>query len=138
MPARGNLYSVNEAYSETFPKPYQEYIAALRKGELGRKYSSRYIGSLVADFHRTLLKGGVFLYPPTRQHSHGKLRVLYEANPLAFIAEQAGGMAVDGERDILEIQPTDIHQRTPFVVGSKEEVEAFQRCHAGWKASAVN
>ncbi|MBV9084013.1 MAG: class 1 fructose-bisphosphatase [Acidobacteriaceae bacterium] len=134
MPPKGNIYSVNEAYSESFPQPYQEYLRTLRNGECGRRYTSRYIGSLVADFHRTLLKGGVFLYPPTKTHPQGKLRILYEANPLAFIAEQAGGMAVDGERNILEVEPTDIHQRTPFVVGSKEDVETFQRFHAASKA----
>ena len=100
----------------------------MRRGELGgRRYSSRYIGSLVADFHRTLFKGGIFLYPPTATHPGGKLRLLYEANPLAFIAEQAGGVATDGENRILDIQPTGIHQRTPMVIGSKEEVEELQR-----------
>jgi fructose-1,6-bisphosphatase I len=86
----------------------------------------RYIGSLVADFHRMLLKGGIFLYPGTRAHPGGKLRLLYEANPLAFIAEQAGGGAIDGERRILDIQPDDIHQRTPLVIAGKSELEAFQ------------
>jgi fructose-1,6-bisphosphatase I len=86
---------------------------------------------LVADFHRTLLKGGIFLYPPTLSHPEGKLRLLYEANPLAFIAEQAGGMAIDGEQAILSIHPKEIHQRTPFVVGSRLEVEAFLEC-AAW------
>jgi fructose-1,6-bisphosphatase I len=98
----------------------------LRKGGLGRTYSSRYIGSLVADFHRTLLKGGVFLYPPTAKQPGGKLRLLYEANPLAFIAEQAGGLAIAGKGRVLDIQPSGIHQRTPFVVGSRQEVEALQ------------
>ena len=126
MPEKGNIYSVNEAYSESFPEPYQRYLARLRGGALGRAYSSRYIGSLVADFHRTLLKGGIFLYPPTRTHPDGKLRLLYEANPMAFIAEQAGGRATNGQGRILEIQPQDIHQRTPLVLGSQAEVEAFE------------
>lgn len=126
MPENGNIYSVNEAYSESFPEPYQRYLARLRGGALGRAYSSRYIGSLVADFHRTLLKGGIFLYPPTRTHPDGKLRLLYEANPMAFIAEQAGGRATNGQGRILEIQPQDIHQRTPLVLGSQAEVEAFE------------
>ena len=126
MPEKGNIYSVNEAYSEGFPEPYQRYLARLRGGALGRAYSSRYIGSLVADFHRTLLKGGIFLYPPTRTHPDGKLRLLYEANPMAFIAEQAGGRATNGQDRILEIQPQDIHQRTPLVLGSQAEVEAFE------------
>ena len=97
----------------------------LRTGGLGREYSSRYIGSLVADFHRTLLKGGVFLYPPTAKQPKGKLRLLYEANPLAFIAEQAGGIATNGMTRILDIKPEGIHQRTPFFVGSKREMESL-------------
>ncbi len=127
MPDRGDIYSVNEAYIDTFPAQYQRYIAALRKGELGRSYKSRYIGSMVADFHRTLLKGGVFLYPPTQSHPTGKLRLLYEANPMAFIAEQAGGKAIDGVRRTLDIEPDSIHQRTPLVVGGLAEVEAFEQ-----------
>ena len=127
MPAQGNLYSVNEANSDGFPEGYRRYLAKLRAGGAGHPYSSRYIGSLVADFHRTLLKGGVFLYPPTAQHASGKLRLMYEANPIAFLAEQAGGLATDGKRRILEITPTGLHQRTPLVVGSKREVEMLGR-----------
>src|SRR6202789_2275279 len=126
MPAQGNYYSVNEANAATWPDEYREYVGKLRSGALGKQYSSRYIGSLVADFHRTLLKGGVFLYPPTLKQPGGKLRLLYEANPLAFIAEQAGGMATNGTGRILEIRPEGIHQRTPFCVGSKREMEALQ------------
>jgi fructose-1,6-bisphosphatase I len=126
MPDSGSTYSVNEANLDSFPEPYQEFLRKLRRGELGRKYSSRYIGSLVADFHRTLLKGGIFLYPPTASHQGGKLRLLYEANPLAFIAEQAGGIATNGRERILEIEPANIHQRTPFLVGSRSEMEAFR------------
>lgn len=126
MPEQGNLYSVNEANIGSFPESYRRFLTELRDSKDGRRYSSRYIGSLVADFHRTLFKGGVFLYPPTANYPNGKLRLLYEANPLAFIAEQAGGMAVNGEGRILDIEPSDIHQRTPFVVGSKEEVRRFQ------------
>ena len=127
MPEQGKYYSVNEAYCDTFPPRYAAYIQRLRSGVLGRKYASRYIGSMVADFHRTLLKGGVFLYPPTESNREGKLRLLYEANPIAFLAEQAGGMAIDGERRILDIQPTSIHQRTPLVVGSRVELADFER-----------
>ena len=112
MPRQGKYYSVNEANANAFPPAYRDYLAQLRAGELGAEYSSRYVGSLVADFHRTLLKGGVFLYPPTKSHAGGKLRLMYEANPLAFIAEQAGGMATDGHRRILDIQPRAIHQRS--------------------------
>jgi fructose-1,6-bisphosphatase I len=126
MPEKGPYYSVNEANASTWPAGYAEYVAQLRH----EGYSSRYIGSLVADFHRTLLKGGIFLYPPTKKQPGGKLRLLYEANPLAMIAEQAGGMALNGSHDdssrILDVQPTGIHQRTPFMVGSKAEMQAFE------------
>ena len=125
MPQQGSYYSVNEANAAGWPEAYREYVGRLRSGGLGRKYSSRYIGSLVADFHRTLLKGGVFLYPPTLDQPGGKLRLLYEANPLAFIAEEAGGMASNGQGRILDIKPEGIHQRTPFMVGSKCEMQAL-------------
>jgi fructose-1,6-bisphosphatase I len=121
MPETGPYYSVNEANSASFPPGYQRYLQMLREGQGGRVYSSRYVGSLVADFHRTLVKGGIFLYPPTGLYGEGKLRLMYEANPIAFLAEQSGGVATDGRRRILEIQPTSLHQRTPFVVGSRKE-----------------
>src|SRR5262249_9595249 len=117
MPSCGGIYSVNEANTESFPEVYRKFLGKLRVCEKGPTYTSRYIGSLVADFHRTLFKGGIFLYPPTRSHPNGKLRLLYEANPLAFIAEQAGGMATDGRCRILDLRPSGIHQRTPFVIG---------------------
>jgi fructose-1,6-bisphosphatase I len=123
MPPHGTIYSVNEANADTFPESYQHYLALLRSGGAGRTYSSRYVGSLVADFHRTLLKGGIFLYPPTKHYPGGKLRLMYEANPIAFIAEQAGGAASDGKRRILDIPPTSLHQRTPLVVGSRAEMD---------------
>jgi len=125
MPEQGPYYSVNEANAGTWPEPYRVFLEKLRSGDLGREYSSRYIGSLVADFHRTLLKGGIFLYPPTLKQPKGKLRLLYEANPLALIAEQAGGMAIGNAGRILEIMPEGIHQRTPFMVGGKREMEAL-------------
>jgi fructose-1,6-bisphosphatase I len=127
MPVSGAVYSCNEANADSFPPQYQKFLHHLRGGGTGRTYSSRYIGSLVADFHRTLLKGGIFLYPPTQSHSKGKLRLLYEANPIAFLAEQAGGLATDGRQRILDIPPTSLHQRTPLVVGSKEEVKLLER-----------
>ena len=128
MPDQGKYYSVNEAYSDSFAPQYKAYLAKIRSGGLGRAYSSRYIGSMVSDFHRTLLKGGVFLYPPTAESPNGKLRLLYEANPIAFLTEQAGGIATDGQRRVLDIRPESIHQRTPLVVGSRVEMEAFQEC----------
>ncbi|HMH12090.1 MAG TPA: class 1 fructose-bisphosphatase [Edaphobacter sp.] len=125
MPEQGSYYSANEANAAVWPEEYRVYLEMLRSDGLGKEYSSRYIGSLVADFHRTLLKGGVFLYPPTLKQPKGKLRLLYEANPLAFIAEQAGGIATNGAGRILDIRPEGIHQRTPFCVGSKREMEAL-------------
>jgi fructose-1,6-bisphosphatase I len=127
MPEKGPYYSVNEANESTWPAGYAEYVAGLR----AEGYSSRYIGSLVADFHRTLLKGGVFLYPPTKKQPGGKLRLLYEANPLAMIAEQAAGKASWGNGRILEIQPQGIHQRTPLMVGSKWEMERLEAVLGG-------
>jgi fructose-1,6-bisphosphatase I len=131
IPAHGKYYSMNEAYLDRSPAVYQKYIARLRDGKVGGRYSSRYIGSMIADFHRTLLKGGVFLYPPTDDYSQGKLRLLYEANPIAFIAEQAGGRASDGHGRILDIVPNSIHQRTPLVVGGQDEMRAFEEIAAG-------
>lgn len=128
MPEAGTLYSVNEANADSFPVGYRHFLSQLRSGALGRKYSSRYIGSLVADFHRTLLKGGIFLYPPTDTHPQGKLRLLYEANPIAFLAEQAGGRATDGNGRIVELAPKSLHQRTPLVVGGIREMEFLARC----------
>jgi fructose-1,6-bisphosphatase I len=125
MPEQGSYYSANEANAAVWPEEYRVYLEVLRSGGLGKEYSSRYIGSLVADFHRTLLKGGVFLYPPTLKQPKGKLRLLYEANPLAFIAEQAGGIATNGAGRVLDIRPEGIHQRTPFCVGSRREMEAL-------------
>jgi fructose-1,6-bisphosphatase I len=120
MPEAGRIYSVNEAYSPSFPEGIQRYLEwAKEAGD----YSSRYIGSLVADFHRTLIRGGVFIYPGTKKSPAGKLRLLYEANPLAFVAEQAGGAATDGQQRILDKQPTTMHERTPLIIGSKDEVK---------------
>jgi fructose-1,6-bisphosphatase I len=128
IPERGQYYSVNDAHSDSFPEGYRTYLDLLRSGGLGHAYGARYIGSMVADVHRTLLKGGVFLYPPTADHPRGKLRLLYEANPIAFLIEQAGGLATDGRRRILDIQPESVHQRTPLVVGGTAEIEALERC----------
>lgn len=127
MPERGTIYSVNEANADSFPAPYRRFLAHLRSGAMGRTYSSRYIGSLVADFHRTLLKGGIFLYPPTAQYARGKLRLMYEANPIALLAQQAGGLATDGRQPIVDLPPTSLHQRTPLLVGSREEMELLMR-----------
>jgi len=120
MPEAGRIYSVNEAYRASFPEGIQHYLDwAKEAGD----YSSRYIGSLVADFHRTLIRGGVFIYPGTKKSPEGKLRLLYEANPLAFVAEQAGGSATDGQMRILDKQPKTMHERTPLIIGSPDEVK---------------
>jgi fructose-1,6-bisphosphatase I len=126
MPPRSRIYSCNEGNAETFPAGVQRYLTWAKSKEAG-PYSSRYIGSLVGDFHRTLLKGGVFLYPPTAKQPRGKLRLLYECNPIAFLAEQAGGVATDGERRILTKVPTDLHERTSLYVGSREEMDILTR-----------
>lgn len=121
MPESGKIYSVNEANSDAFPRGVQEWLRWAKTKEAG-PYTSRYIGSLVADFHRTLIRGGVFLYPRTAKDKRGKLRLMYEANPIAFLAEQAGGMAVDGAQRILDVQPESLHERVPLFVGSRREV----------------
>lgn len=126
-PLNGKIYSINEGNYEKFPLGIKKYIKYCQEKdtETNRPYSSRYIGSLVADFHRNMLKGGVFMYPSTDSHPKGKLRLLYECNPIAFIAEQAGGSATDGKQRILEIKPSTIHQRVPFYVGSHNMVDAI-------------
>lgn len=130
MPEQGNYYSINEAYCAEFPAHYQLFLESIKSGKLNKFYSSRFIGSLVADFHRTLLRGGIFLYPENQNYPDGRLRLLYEANPIAFIAEQAGGRATNGRTPILDIQPDGLHQRTPLVVGGKTEMAEFERCLA--------
>jgi fructose-1,6-bisphosphatase class 1 len=125
IPEDGKIYSVNEGQYLKFPqgvKKYIKYCQEDRPSE-GLPLTSRYIGSLVSDFHRNMLKGGIYMYPQGSNYPKGKLRLLYECNPMAFLAEQAGGMATDGERNILDIQPTELHQRSPFFVGSKKMVE---------------
>ena len=126
MPATSKIYSCNEGNAESFPAGVQQYLSWVKSKEAG-PYSSRYTGSLVGDFHRTLLKGGVFLYPPTARKPTGKLRLLYECNPIAFLAEQAGGIASDGQQRILTKVPTDLHQRTSMYVGSRDEMETLLR-----------
>lgn len=128
MPEQGIYYSANEANEGSWPVGFRAFIPALLNGELGGEpYGARYIGSLVADFHRTMLKGGIFLYPPTQKAPGGKLRLQYEANPLAMIAEAAGGLATNGSKRILELEASDIHGRTALAVGSRNEVELLGR-----------
>ncbi|MFM2207495.1 MAG: hypothetical protein RL213_1470 [Bacteroidota bacterium] len=139
-PTYGKLYSINEGNYVHFPDGVKQYIKYCQAIDPAteRPYSSRYIGSLVADFHRNLLKGGIFIYPSTHKSPKGKLRLLYECNPLAFIIEQAGGKASDGFRRILDIQPGSLHQRTPLFIGSYEMVtmaEEFMSRHSPVTAS---
>ncbi len=122
MPESGRIYSVNEANSPSFSPGLRSWLQWVKTPEAG-PFSSRYVGSLVADFHRTLVKGGVFLYPSTDKAPAGKLRLLYEAFPMALIAEQAGGMASDGRGRILDRVPRSLHERTPLIIGSTEEVK---------------
>lgn len=128
MPAAGKYYSANVAHFDAFPPAYRLFLDKLRTGSAGRKYDLRYVGSMVADVHRTLLVGGVFLYPPTETHAQGKLRLMYEANPIAYLVEHAGGIASAGRERVLDIQPRGIHQRTPLIVGSRWEMDLFAEC----------
>ncbi len=119
IPEGGRIYSINEGLSNLFDKGVKDYLRYCKN----ERYTARYIGSLVADFHRNLLKGGIYIYPATTRDPEGKLRLIYECNALAFLAEQAGGLASDGHRRIMEIEPQTLHQRTPLYVGSKKMVE---------------
>ncbi len=123
FPEDGKIYSVNEGNYNHFPQGIKNYIKYCQLEEGDRPYTSRYIGSLVSDFHRNMIKGGIYLYPKSSKDSNGKLRLLYECNPMAFIAEQAHGKASDGFTRIMDIQPTELHQRVPFICGSKNMVE---------------
>nr|AKG51683.1 fructose-1,6-bisphosphatase 1 [Oryzias sinensis] len=123
---KGKIYSLNEGYAQQFYPDVTEYLQKKKFPEDGSApYGSRYIGSMVADVHRTLVYGGIFLYPANVKSPKGKLRLLYECNPMAFIMEQAGGMATTGSENILDIQPTSIHQRVPVVMGSQDDVQEY-------------
>lgn len=123
FPETGKIYSINEGNYVHFPKGVKDYIKYCQKEEDDRPYTSRYIGSLVSDFHRNMIKGGIYMYPKSSLASNGKLRLLYECNPMAFLAEQANGMASDGHQRILDIEPDELHQRVPFFCGSRKMVE---------------
>ena len=123
---KGSIYSVNEGNYLQFPDYLKKYLKFCQMEEDNRPYTSRYIGSLVSDFHRNLIKGGIFMYPNTSKNPKGKLRLLYECNPISFICEQAGGLAIDGEENILDIQPDALHQRIPFYCGSEKMINQVQ------------
>ena len=127
IPKNGNIYSINEGNYLQFPDYVKKYIKFCQEEEDERPFTSRYIGSLVSDFHRNMIKGGIFLYPQTAKNPNGKLRLLYECNPIAFICEQAGGLAINGEKNILDIKPIELHERTPFYCGSEKMIQQFQK-----------
>ncbi|WP_407556470.1 class 1 fructose-bisphosphatase [Winogradskyella sp. 4-2091] len=118
FPEKGSIYSVNEGNYSHFPESVKRYIKYCQEVEEDRPYSQRYIGSLVSDFHRNMIKGGIYLYPNSTVNADGKLRLLYECNPIAFLTEQANGIATDGKQGTLDIIPTEIHERAPFYCGS--------------------
>ena len=122
FPENGSIYSLNEGNYVHFPQGVKNYIKYCQAEEGDRPYTARYIGSLVSDFHRNMIKGGIYLYPQTSKNPNGKLRLLYECNPMAFIAEQANGLASNGNTRIMDIEPTELHQRVPFICGSKNMV----------------
>ncbi len=123
FPEDGGIYSVNEGNYFDFPQGVKNYIKYCQQEEDDRPYTSRYIGSLVSDFHRNMIKGGIYLYPQSSKNPNGKLRLLYECNPIAFLAEQAKGKSSDGFTRTMDVEPTELHQRVPFICGSKNMVE---------------
>ncbi len=126
FPETGHIYTVNEGHYIHFHQGVKDYIKYCQKEEEDRPYTSRYIGSLVSDFHRNMIKGGIYMYPKSSVTEEGKLRLLYECNPMAFIAEQANGLAVGGRSRILDVVPTELHQRIPFFAGSRKMVVKLQ------------
>lgn len=123
IPPKGKYYSINEGNAMAFDKAVTEYVAKCKTPDHGKPKKARYIGSMVADVHRTLLYGGIFMYPASKDNPKGKLRVLYELNPMAFIVEAAGGKAIDGKKNILDIQPTSIHCKSPVYLGSTQDID---------------
>ncbi|MFT5881267.1 MAG: fructose-1,6-bisphosphatase I, partial [Moritella sp.] len=135
FPKTGRIYSINEGNYIKFPVGVKKYIkyCQAEDDDTKRPYTSRYIGSLVSDFHRNLLKGGIYIYPQTAQAPNGKLRLLYECNPMAFLAEQAGGLATNGYDAILDVKPTELHQRVPFFTGSIDMMETAHQFMTEYK-----
>lgn len=133
FPKSGKIYSINEGNYVHFPQGVKDYIKYCQEEKDDRPYTSRYIGSMVSDIHRNMIKGGIFIYPKSSKATNGKLRLLYECNPMAFIVEQAGGKATDGFQRILELKPTDLHQRVPFFCGSTKMVEKAEEFMAQYE-----
>ncbi|KPJ03121.1 PREDICTED: fructose-1,6-bisphosphatase 1 [Papilio xuthus] len=123
IPEKGNIYSINEGYAAEWEEGLKSYIESKKRPASGKAYGARYVGSMVADVHRTIKYGGIFIYPATKSAPNGKLRLLYECNPMSFIVTEAGGLATNGHIPILELQPTAIHQRAPCYLGSKHDVQ---------------
>ncbi|KAI8434087.1 hypothetical protein MSG28_012232 [Choristoneura fumiferana] len=123
VPEKGNIYSLNEGYAAEWEAGLANYVQEKKHPKTGKAYGARYVGSMVADVHRTIKYGGIFIYPATKSAPNGKLRLLYECNPMAFVVTEAGGIASNGKIPILDIQPTSIHQRAPCYLGSKKDVE---------------
>ena len=136
FPENGAIYSINEGYYVHFPQGVKDYLKYCQMEEDNRPYKARYIGSLVSDFHRNMIKGGIYIYPSSSVGPQGKLRLLYECNPMAFLAEQADGKATDGYKRIMEIKPTELHQRVPFFCGSKNMVNDAERFMAKYPEDA--
>ena len=136
FPDDGKIYSINEGNYVHFPQGVKDYLKYCQEEKENRPYTSRYIGSLVSDFHRNMIKGGIYMYPTSSIGPKGKLRLLYECNPIAFMAEQANGKATDGYRRILDIQPTELHQRVPIFCGSKKMVDKAEEFMAKYPNDA--
>ncbi|PCH73306.1 MAG: class 1 fructose-bisphosphatase [Flavobacteriaceae bacterium] len=136
FPETGNIYSINEGNYVHFPQGVKDYLKYCQEEVDERPYTSRYIGSLVSDFHRNMIKGGIYMYPTSTKSPKGKLRILYECNPMAFLAEQAGGKASDGYMRIMDIKPTELHQRVPFFCGSIRMVEKAETFMAQYPEGA--
>ncbi len=138
VPADGNTYSVNEGNFKAFPEGIKQYIEFCKEADksTGRPYKGRYIGSFVSDLHRTLIKGGIFLYPSTTKDPQGKLRLLYECDPMAYLVENAGGRAIGADGPILDEKPGDLHQRTPMYIGSQNMVNKLEEFLVGEKAAS--
>lgn len=131
---RGKIYSINEGYEQYWDDACREYVVSKKRPKTGKPYGARYIGSMVADVHRTLCYGGIFMYPATSEAPKGKLRLMYEGNPMAYIVEQAGGKAITGRQRILDIVPKQIHERCPVFMGSSEDVQDVEELYKKYSA----
>jgi fructose-1,6-bisphosphatase I len=137
IPENGKIFSVNEGNYQAFPEGVKQYVDWCKEkdADTRRPYAGRYIGSLIADIHRNLIKGGIYLYPPTAKDPNGKLRLMYECNTMAFIVEQAGGIASTGHERVMDVLPQELHQRVPLFIGSRNMVnQAVEMYHAALRS----